>query len=165
MSDRLVVMRNGRIEQIGSPAEIYDAPSTLWVAGFVGASSSMEGRIVEVGEHVAIDTPYGLIVAGHRHGAMAPGGRATVIVRPEDIGLASAPPAPGTPNHCKVVVEELLNIGHNVKVVAKQSDGTQIMAHVRRADAAALALLPGATTWLTFEASSVHAYPPAGPEA
>lgn len=43
MSDRLAVMNQGRIEQVGSPAEVYERPATPFVAGFVGASNVLEG--------------------------------------------------------------------------------------------------------------------------
>jgi putative spermidine/putrescine transport system ATP-binding protein len=43
MSDRLAVMNNGRIEQVGTPAEVYEKPSTAFVAGFVGVSNILEG--------------------------------------------------------------------------------------------------------------------------
>jgi spermidine/putrescine transport system ATP-binding protein len=47
MSDRLAVMRGGKIEQIGEPEEIYERPSTEFVAGFLGASNLLEGKVVE----------------------------------------------------------------------------------------------------------------------
>jgi spermidine/putrescine transport system ATP-binding protein len=46
MSDRLAVMRGGRIEQIGAPEEIYDSPTTEFVAGFLGASNLLDGQVV-----------------------------------------------------------------------------------------------------------------------
>src|SRR5205085_6533080 len=45
MSDRLAVMRHGRIEQIGAPEDVYELPSTEFVAGFLGASNLLEGRL------------------------------------------------------------------------------------------------------------------------
>ena len=46
MSDRLAVMSNGRIEQVGPPDEVYDSPATEFVAGFLGASNLMSGEVV-----------------------------------------------------------------------------------------------------------------------
>lgn len=47
LSDKVIVMNNGRIEQIGGPREIYQSPSTAFVASFVGASNFLRGEVVE----------------------------------------------------------------------------------------------------------------------
>ncbi len=54
MSDRLAVMSKGRIEQIGTPAEVYDHPATEFVASFLGASNLILGTVVERGEETAV---------------------------------------------------------------------------------------------------------------
>src|SRR5205085_4463511 len=51
MSDRLAVMRHGRIEQIGPPEEVYERPSTEFVAGFLGASNLLEGHVATRADH------------------------------------------------------------------------------------------------------------------
>jgi ABC-type Fe3+/spermidine/putrescine transport system ATPase subunit len=161
MSDRLVVMRDGRIEQVGAPGEVYDAPETLWVAGFVGSSSTLPGRVTDVGAVTALESELGPLVAGHRHGALAQHGRAVVVVRPEDVEVASGEPDAPASNCVHVVVEELLNVGSQLKVVARTAIGGELVAHVRRADAAADALVPGRGAWLRFAPEAAHVYPPA----
>src|SRR5204862_7607932 len=47
MSDRLAVFSRGRVEQIGTPADVYERPATGFVAGFVGVSNVLEGRVAE----------------------------------------------------------------------------------------------------------------------
>lgn len=47
MSDRLAVFNNGRIEQVGAPAEVYERPATRFVAGFVGTSNLLTGAVAE----------------------------------------------------------------------------------------------------------------------
>jgi spermidine/putrescine transport system ATP-binding protein len=53
MSDRIAVMRHGKIEQIGAPQDVYEKPATEFVAGFLGASNLLDGEIVERGPDVA----------------------------------------------------------------------------------------------------------------
>jgi spermidine/putrescine transport system ATP-binding protein len=53
MSDRLAVMNDGRIEQLGSPEEVYERPATAFVASFLGASNLIEGRVLERGAETA----------------------------------------------------------------------------------------------------------------
>ncbi|HWI72734.1 MAG TPA: ABC transporter ATP-binding protein [Baekduia sp.] len=164
MSDRLVVMRDGRIEQLGTPGEVYDNPETLWVSGFVGTSSTLAGRVTAVGTSTTLDSDHGLLVAAHRHGALAPGAKAVVVVRPEDVEVAPGEPDAGTPNCVHVVVEELLNVGSQLKVVARLGDGGELLARVKRGDPTADALTPGRGAWLRFAAEAAHVYPtPATP--
>jgi len=81
MSDRIAVMNEGRIEQIGPPEEIYREPASQFVADFIGDTNLLEGEVVERdGERV--------VVVGGEEGFTAPAdgrqGSVTVSVRPED---------------------------------------------------------------------------------
>ena len=63
ISDRVVVMRAGRIEQIGSPIELYWKPESIFVANFIGEANFMEGRVLGLGEHgSAIEIRGGLVI-------------------------------------------------------------------------------------------------------
>jgi ABC-type Fe3+/spermidine/putrescine transport system ATPase subunit len=75
LSDRLAVMRDGRIEQVGAPLEIYDRPATPYVADFVGASNLFE-RVVTNG---SVELYPGAMVPTEHSGAV------TVVVRPEHL--------------------------------------------------------------------------------
>ncbi len=71
MSDRIVVMRSGRIEQIGTPEEIYNLPRNAFVADFVGSSNLISGRLrgdLAVDGLIALETSAGQIVYGMAHG-------------------------------------------------------------------------------------------------
>lgn len=85
LADRIAVMRAGRVEQIAGPMEIYDRPATRFVAGFVGETNFIEGRLDRNGA-AALITEFGRIPCEPRN---LPGGaRATLSVRPERIGVA-----------------------------------------------------------------------------
>jgi ABC-type Fe3+/spermidine/putrescine transport system ATPase subunit len=163
MSDRLVVMREGRIEQLGTPGDVYDVPESLWVADFVGTSSRIPGRVTELGTNVRLDTEAGPLVAAQRHGELTARGQAVAVVRPEDVRVAAAPAA-GAPNHLRVVVEELLNVGPQLKVVARTAAGGELVARIPRAAGTTGDLREGDSAWLAFDAQAVHVYPLAGPE-
>jgi putative spermidine/putrescine transport system ATP-binding protein len=85
MSDRVVVMSNGRIEQVGTPADIYNSPSTEFVARFVGTLNLLPSVVLDPGS--------GRVrVAGHELRAAAPlalpaGGEAIAALRPEAVVL------------------------------------------------------------------------------
>ncbi|MBB4423921.1 putative spermidine/putrescine transport system ATP-binding protein [Bradyrhizobium sp. CIR48] len=81
MSDRIVVMNAGKVEQIGTPGEIYETPATPFVAKFIGWCSLLKGAVDDSG---AFTSTAGLRIVGH-WGA----GPATVVIRPEHIKLSS----------------------------------------------------------------------------
>lgn len=87
MADTIAVMNHGRIEQLGSPVELYENPRTAFVAGFLGQSNLLEATVLRrVGELVELDcagTP--LVVPAAR--LADPGPRVEVGVRPEKIYL------------------------------------------------------------------------------
>jgi spermidine/putrescine transport system ATP-binding protein len=91
MSDRLAVMRQGRIEQIGGPEDVYERPTTEFVAGFLGASNLLGGEVVERGDELArIRVEGGGIVAVPAERLPSDGGAIKLGVRPEKIRLRSA---------------------------------------------------------------------------
>lgn len=90
MSDRLAVMRQGRIEQIGPPEEVYENPQTEFVAGFLGASNMLEGELKEAANGVATVLAAGGHVL-HLPADRAPfpvGSSVKVGVRPEKVHIA-----------------------------------------------------------------------------
>ncbi|MGW0203185.1 ABC transporter ATP-binding protein [Nonomuraea sp. NPDC003201] len=90
LSDRVAVMNGGRVEQLGSPDEVYRRPATRFVAQFIGAANVLEGTVTGSG---ALDS--GGIVVECGPLSLRPGGRAVVAVRPERIRLATPGPEAG----------------------------------------------------------------------
>ena len=84
LADRIVVQREGRIVQIGTPLEIYDAPVDDFVAGFVGRANLIEARAVDA---QTVETSFGRL-ATPPHGR-APGATFRLLVRPERVELAT----------------------------------------------------------------------------
>ena len=88
LGDRVVVMRAGRIEQVGAPEDVYRRPRTRFVADFVGIPNILEGTVRAVdGDEVAVDTVIGTLKTRGWRGERAPGSPCTVAVRPTLIGL------------------------------------------------------------------------------
>ncbi|MNI05511.1 Spermidine/putrescine import ATP-binding protein PotA [compost metagenome] len=104
ISDRIVVMNHGQIEQIATPQEIYDEPKSLYVAQFIGKMNFMKGVITEDG-----------IQVGSLHFPNATGlsGEVTVAVRPEDIVLESSA---GSGLHG--IIKQIMVLGHYAEVSA-----------------------------------------------
>jgi iron(III) transport system ATP-binding protein len=95
MSDRIVVMRDGIIEQIGSPSDIYNHPRNAFVADFVGSANLIRGRKrsdLASGDVVVLETPAGHLVYGMAHGRAA-GAELTFSVRTVHLQLSAQKPA------------------------------------------------------------------------
>ena len=89
LSDHVAVMSNGRFEQVGTPQELYYAPRTPFVAGFVGANNRLEGSATRIdGDMVELRSKHGLTVRAKRTGAINAGDTVAAFVRPEIVSLA-----------------------------------------------------------------------------
>ena len=111
LSDRVVVMSEGRVEQIGTPAEIYNFPATPFVASFVGTLNLVTARVVEAGTGR-------VSVAGQEVVAAAPitevreGGTVTLALRPESIELGEG----GGSNRFRGPLEDVSFLGSIVRM-------------------------------------------------
>ncbi|HUZ21974.1 MAG TPA: ABC transporter ATP-binding protein [Acidimicrobiales bacterium] len=99
ISDRVAVMSNGRVEQVGTPAEIYGAPKTAFVASFVGTMNRFEGTVVSQQDRTVQVGSTRFMMANHGF-ERAAGERIDLYARPEDVGIAmitnGPEPPPGT---------------------------------------------------------------------
>ena len=141
MSDRIAVMNRGRVEQIGSPEQIYDRPETTFVASFIGVSNLMPAAVVgadrvklESGPELAAET-----------GALAPGERCFAVVRPEKLRVENADgaaPPDGLPR-VEGVVESSLYLGTATQIAVALGEGARMTVLVPNADEGARQDLPG----------------------
>lgn len=107
IADRIVVMSMGRIEQVGTPAEIYTHPETPFVAGFIGDMNMMKATV----QNGAAST------GGIRFGAPIADGEALIAVRPEDVTLIPSQDGEGAR------VRRIVNYGAVLKIEAEAADG------------------------------------------
>jgi putative spermidine/putrescine transport system ATP-binding protein len=98
MSDRIGIMRNGQIEQIGAPDDLYRRPANAFVAEFLGESNLLKGKVDKLSANqgrVACDD-LGVEIAGECGAGLAIGMAAAALIRPENLGFA-APGEEGVP--------------------------------------------------------------------
>jgi spermidine/putrescine transport system ATP-binding protein len=89
MSDRVAVMSNGEIQQIGRGADVYNNPATSFVASFVGENNAFFGTVTRISDGMAeIDTPFGLL-RGRNDRNVKAGDKAVLFIRPEALTLAA----------------------------------------------------------------------------
>jgi ABC-type Fe3+/spermidine/putrescine transport system ATPase subunit len=96
LSDRIAVLSHGKLQQLGSPHELYEKPTNPFVADFIGINNLIPGKVKEAmdgGRRLVVDTAGGPIACAG-DGRLAPGSACAVCIRPEtaDISLSPAPP-------------------------------------------------------------------------
>ena len=156
LADRLVVLREGRAQQIGTPEEVYDQPANRYVAGFMGYRNMLELDITQVqGEQVQLQG-HGVQLAGVNRSAGA-GGRAIAAVRPEDLVVGGADGG----NRLEVTAEIVEYHGRELSVQARLADGSPVYfrTHERLAPQDTVTLGVPASRVLVFSADE-----PAAPE-
>ena len=129
MSDRVAVMQRGRIEQVGTPAELYEAPASRFVADFLGESNFVDGVVLgaTAGGQWLVRAAGGLEFRGVGAAPLRAGQAVTAAVRPEKLvplgESAVAGPGDGV-NTCKGIVEEAIYVGDATRYrVALGADG------------------------------------------
>ncbi|NBT85705.1 MAG: polyamine ABC transporter ATP-binding protein [Alphaproteobacteria bacterium] len=112
MSTRMAVMEEGRIRQIGVPHDVYEFPSSRYVAEFIGTNNIIEGLVVEdEPDHVLIESQEAGCFVYATHAASMPiGTHVAIAIRPEKVMISTTPPA-GSRNCTKGVVREIAYLG------------------------------------------------------
>ncbi len=123
VADRIAVLNKGRIEQVGSPAEVYDAPANAFVMSFLGAVSSLNGSLVR---------PHDIRVG-----------------RNPDMAIASSDESVQATGVVRAVIDRIVMLGFEVRVeLHSATDQTPFTAQITRGDAEALGLKEGDTVYV-----------------
>jgi multiple sugar transport system ATP-binding protein len=147
MADRIVVMNHGIIEQVGSPLDLYDKPSNVFVAGFIGspAMNLVKGRIV-LGSRPGFETEQGTMLPLESAPAASHGKPAIYGIRPEHIEV-------GHGNGVKASVAVIEPLGSETQVFARLGE-QKIVSVVKQR----LKVVPGEEVPLVINPSTVHLF-------
>lgn len=159
MSDRIAVMSEGRVEQIGSPTEIYDSPATVFVAGFIGQANLWPGAVTSRGTDMADITALGgASLSGRCHSDdLRAGSEGVLMVRPERVMISTTEAGAG-PQGVRGTVADLTFQGPIVRLVLHAGDGTPMIANIDP-DHDLPMLRPGDTVWASWNASAASVLP------
>ncbi|HKY95495.1 MAG TPA: ABC transporter ATP-binding protein [Kiloniellales bacterium] len=143
MSDRVVVMRAGRIEQDGRPAELYDRPRTLYVAQFLGTSNLLRGRVASTaGGRATIDCGGQRLSATVDGVALAVGEAVTLCIRPEKTVLAANGAASAEHNRLEGRLRETLFHGSTARLMVDVGQPDAFAVDVQLQDTTSAVVLP-----------------------
>ncbi len=150
LSDRIAVMRGGRIEQAGTPDEVYRAPVNSFVLGFMGRANQLpatlsttpEGRIARIGEGIAFPLA--------ASAAAPPDGAACVNIRSEDLAISAVPTNVHTSHPATVVLS--MSLGARQRIVLSHGAISQIVLEVPATSITDPAVLQnGADAFIDFD--------------
>jgi len=135
MADRIVIMRDGQIEQAGRPEEVYQRPDSRFTASFLGASNFFRGSVVGRGDGIlAVAAPNGLQLSVRTNREV--GGEVTVALRPEAISVdfCNGGAVGSTPNNTPAVVDQLVYHGFVTHLHLRLPNGDPLLAYLPHGD-------------------------------
>lgn len=124
MSDRIVVMNKGKIEQIGLPVDIYEKPQTRFVADFIGQTNILEGNVAEINGDMATMEFSGQTIEIPNTNEVTKGEEVYISVRPEKMKVSSTPFDSSI--NLKATYKEKIYVGSVTKIVVTMSNGTEL---------------------------------------
>jgi spermidine/putrescine transport system ATP-binding protein len=131
MSDRLAVMSNGRVEQVGTPSEVYEEPATAYVADFLGVSNLMDARVAGMDAGGRARVELGDFELTATKGDVDARGPVKVTIRPERVQLE----AQGTTgeNRIPAMVERVVYVGSTLQVIVHLAPGPTLQVWIQNA--------------------------------
>jgi spermidine/putrescine transport system ATP-binding protein len=157
LSDRLVVMNEGRVEQLGTPHELYERPATRFVAGFIGTSNIIDGTVDRTVGGVAV------LDLGPDERLLVPdpslqaGQHVELTVRPEKIVVHAESDQPAA-NMCAMrgTVTEVVYLGTSTNYTVRTSTGGDVVVFQQNASSATATANQGDRVWVSW--SPEHSY-------
>jgi len=129
MSDRLAVMRDGKIVQIGVPTEVYEQPADTYVADFLGVSNLMPVDVVSRGPGARCEVRLGEAGLAVDHGGLDAPDRSHAVIRPERVRIEEF--GSTGPNRVPAMVERLVYLGSSTQVFLRLAAGIDIQALIQ----------------------------------
>ena len=155
MSDRIAVMDNGLVAQLGTPAEIYENPRTAFVADFIGESNFFAGRAARrAAGQLELTLPRGECIRVPDNAGVREGQEVRIAVRPEWMDVCRPADAPPGENALSGTIRDVIYLGETMHVLVTLRDGNDVKIALRnegqlikplpwkRGDAAVVAWLP-----------------------
>jgi spermidine/putrescine transport system ATP-binding protein len=157
MSDRIAVMNRGRIEQLGEPEEVYERPTTTFVAGFIGVSNLIPATVRGAGE---LQLEQGPVVMVPTDG-LSTGERCHAVVRPEKLQIEELDGTDASTNgrpRIEGLVESSIYLGTATQMVVAIGEGVRMTVLCPNSDEAERQRLPGggARVALSWELEHMH---------
>ena len=155
MADRVVIMNQGDIAQIGAPKDIYRAPANRFVAEFVGRNNILPGTVEAIGaEGVTIATKAGRFFAKSPEFGLSTGQDTSFVVSADLVSLTNDEPSAANSVQATLISEEF--IGSVVTLFLESADGQEFKVQMQERELLSLDLTTGSVVWLGWESENAH---------
>ncbi len=136
MSDRIAVMNDGIVHQVGTPEEIYEHPADRFVADFIGETNFIPVRVIHTSPEVVVELDTGQqIQAGWVEQGLAPGDRAVLSIRPEKMDLLEPKEVPQSPSHQVAYVPGIVShrvyVGTDTRYTVTLGEGVEVVVRLQ----------------------------------
>ncbi|RJP33812.1 MAG: ABC transporter ATP-binding protein [Actinobacteria bacterium] len=156
IADRLAVLLDGELQQVGSPSEVFGRPATEQVAEFLGAENLLEGEVVSCREGLAEVDVNGVVLEALCE--LPPGSRVKVLIHPEEVVLlADSGDAGSARNRLPARVRDIKTLGALVKVDLQC--GFPLVAYITTASLEEMGIVPGRGFTAVIKATAIHVMP------
>jgi len=157
MSDRIAVMSDGVVEQVGTPVDVYERPASLFVAGFIGSANLLPGTVAaRDGDGTVVQLTAGPRLQGQAGNRAPIGERCTVMLRPERLRVVEREPANGQGLQATVV--NLVFQGATSRLHVVLADETTIVTNIG-AHADQSLLTRGRSIWVAWDPGATYVLP------
>lgn len=155
MADRVVIMGEGEIAQIGSPKDIYRAPANQFVAEFVGRNNILSGTVASLAKDSArITTPSGDFTVPLNEVALKDGQNTSFVISADLVHIATDKPGSENSVHCKLISEEF--VGSMVTLFLEDDQGHEFKVQMQERELSNFDLKGGDKIWLSWDTQSAH---------
>ena len=155
MADRVVIMGDGEISQIGTPKDIYRAPANQFVAEFVGRNNILSGTVSAVaGDTARIATPSGDFTVPMNDVGLSEGHKASFVISADLVHIAMDQPDSENRAHCKLISEEF--VGSMVTLFLEDANGHEFKVQMQERELSNYDLKGGDEIWLSWDTQSAH---------
>ncbi|WP_221799539.1 ABC transporter ATP-binding protein [Oceanobacter mangrovi] len=163
MSDRIVVLNGGKVEQVGTPDEIYHRPASRFVSEFIGESNIFSGTVSRCENGLALVNADGSEIVCQSQ-QLRVGQPVSLLLRPEHFQLVAGSPASGTSSQAMIQarLQQSVFIGRDHQLHCQMANGQPISALIRSAMAA---VQPGQAIELHYDPAAVHVIPAAAQQS
>jgi sulfate transport system ATP-binding protein len=151
LSDCLVVMDRGRIQQVGTPSAVYSSPATSFVASFVGSANVLRGQVLAGRAQVGATS---LSVPGN----VCEGAQVSAVVRPHDIRIERQPvekASPGEPQRAIGRIKRIVDLGTHMKLDLGLTTHELVTVHVSRKEFETLSLCQGESVLVDLDSARI----------
>jgi spermidine/putrescine transport system ATP-binding protein len=155
MADRVVIMGDGKIAQIGTPKDIYREPANQFVAEFVGRNNILSGTVTSLSADTAkIVTTSGEFTVPITTVALREGQNASFVISADLVHIATQKPTRGNAVQCRLISEEF--VGSMVTLFLEDAQGHEFKVQMQERELSKFDIKGGTKIWLSWETQTAH---------